>query len=161
MHQLTHHPPHLTPTNPPLLTPITSPPPVVDPRGHPWHVSSLWPKIFSISCSFLENLAKSYVDTPEHWHPSYGESCIYPWPLGTNPSSLGQNQPSAIASSSTSASASASASTRELEIIQKFLYPTSSKCAKFKNLFYHVVVVEYPHYLTCHYHWSSIHFWAK
>ena len=37
-------------------------------------------KIFSISCSFLEILAKSYVSTP--WMvsaSSYGEPWIYPW----------------------------------------------------------------------------------
>ena len=37
---------------------------VADPRGRPRRVPPLWPKIFSISCSFLENLAKSYVGAP-------------------------------------------------------------------------------------------------
>ena len=35
------------------------------------------PKIFSISCSFSQNLAKSYVGAPLNgWRPSYGESWI-------------------------------------------------------------------------------------
>ena len=36
---------------------------------------------FSISCSFSENLAKSYVGAPPQkgWYPSYGESWIRPW----------------------------------------------------------------------------------
>ena len=39
----------------------------------------LGPKIFLISCSFFENLAKLYIVRPmEGWHPSYGESWIRP-----------------------------------------------------------------------------------
>ena len=43
----------------------------------------LWPKIFSISCSFLEKLGNSYVGAPPPTvgAPSYGESWIRPWPL--------------------------------------------------------------------------------
>ena len=82
-----------------------------------------------------------------------------PPPLGTNPSPLGPNHSSASTSSSasssssscasTSCSTSASPSTRELEIIEKILHP---KFAKFKFFFYHLVVVECPHHLTCHHH---------
>ena len=40
----------------------------------------LWPKIFSISCSFSENLAKSYNGAPVRVGvPSYGDSWIRPW----------------------------------------------------------------------------------
>ena len=46
---------------------------VADPRGRARRSPpplSPWPKIFSISCSFLENLAKSYVAPPlEGWRP--------------------------------------------------------------------------------------------
>ena len=45
----------------------------------------LRPKIFSISCSFSQNLAKSYVGTPpEGWRPSKGESWIRPWVMWTD-----------------------------------------------------------------------------
>ena len=38
------------------------------------------PKMFSISCSFSENLVKSYVGAPRRiGGPSYGESWIRPW----------------------------------------------------------------------------------
>ena len=48
--------------------------------GAPGARSPLRTKIFSISCTFSENLAKSYVGAPlEGWRPSYGESWIRPW----------------------------------------------------------------------------------
>ena len=42
--------------------------PVADLGGAPG-ASPIWPKIFSISCSFSENLTKSYVGTPRGWAP--------------------------------------------------------------------------------------------
>ena len=51
-------------------------------RGRAGRAPPPWPKIFSISCSFSQNLAKSYVGAPPPWRvgaPSYGESWIRPW----------------------------------------------------------------------------------
>ena len=48
-------------------------------RGAPPACAPLWPKIFLISCSFLENLTKSYVGAPQRvGAPSYRESWIRP-----------------------------------------------------------------------------------
>ena len=57
--------------------------------------------------------------------------------------------------SSTSASASGdsardSVSTRELEIIEKFFTSLLPLNAQSSIFFYHLVVVECPHHLTCH-----------
>ena len=76
-------------------------------------------------------------------------------------SSSSSTSTSASPSTSSSASSSPSTSARELEIIKKFYVPTTSKCKQFKIFFYHLVVVECPHHLTRHHHWSCIHFWAK
>ena len=52
-------------------------------RGAP---PPLRPKIFSISCSFLENLTYSYVGAPRRvGAPSYRESWIRPWYRGKRP----------------------------------------------------------------------------
>ena len=53
--------------------------PVADPRGGATERAPTRPKIFSISCSFWENLTKLYVGAPpEGRRPSYGESWIHP-----------------------------------------------------------------------------------
>ena len=62
---------------------FTGPIIVADLGGGAPGAAPLRPKIFSNSCSFSQNLAKSYVGAPRRvGAPSYGESWIRPWITG-------------------------------------------------------------------------------